>query len=136
LVTAAKYWKQWSDPRLIVLVLNNRDLNMVSWELRALGGSPKVAETQSLPDVDYAAQARLLGLHGFTMDKPDTVAGIWREASAADRPVVIDAKVDPNVVALPPHATFEQTKNFFMALARGDEDRRAILTQLSKQWAA
>jgi pyruvate dehydrogenase (quinone) len=136
LVTAAKYWKQWSDPRLIVLVLNNRDLNMVSWELRALGGSPKVAETQSLPDVDYAAQARLLGLRGFTMDKPDTVAGIWREALAADRPVVIDAKVDANVVALPPHTTFEQTKNFFMALAKGDEDRSAILAQLSKQWAA
>ena len=32
LITVAKYWRQWSDPRLVVLVLNNRDLNMVTWE--------------------------------------------------------------------------------------------------------
>ncbi|HEY2034207.1 MAG TPA: thiamine pyrophosphate-requiring protein [Rhizomicrobium sp.] len=136
LVTAAKYYKRWTDPRLIVVVLNNRDLNMVSWELRSLGGAPKVAATQDLPDIDYAAQAEILGLRGMTMAKPDDVAGVWAEALSSDRPVVIDAKVDPNVVALPPHATFEQTKNFFMAMAKGDNDRRAILTQLSKQWAA
>jgi pyruvate dehydrogenase (quinone) len=118
------------------MVLNNGDLNMVSWELRALGGSPKVAATQDLPDVDYAAQAEILGLRGLTMAKPDDVARVWSEALASDRPVVIDAKVDPNVVALPPHATFEQTKNFFVALAKGDSDRGAILTQLYKQWAA
>jgi pyruvate dehydrogenase (quinone) len=136
LVTAAKYYKNWSDPRLIVVVLNNRDLNMVSWELRALGGSPKVAKTQDLPDLDYAAHAELLGLRGFTMAKPSDVADVWRQALASDRPVVIDAKVDPDVVALPPHATLEQTKNFFMALAKGDEDRAGIIGQLSKQWAA
>jgi pyruvate dehydrogenase (quinone) len=135
LVTAAKYYKRWADPRLIVLVLNNRDLNMVSWELRSLGGAPKVEETQDLPDLDYARYAELLGLRGLTMKSPDDVVSIWREALASDRPVVIDAKVDPNVVALPPHATFEQTKNFFMALAKGDADRSAILKQLSKQWA-
>jgi pyruvate dehydrogenase (quinone) len=135
LVTAAKYYKRWADPRLIVLVLNNRDLNMVSWELRSLGGAPKVEETQDLPDLDYARYAELLGLRGLTMKSPDDVVSIWREALASDRPVVIDAKVDPNVVAFPPHATFEQTKNFFMALAKGDADRSAILKQLSKQWA-
>ncbi|HEX8822773.1 MAG TPA: thiamine pyrophosphate-requiring protein, partial [Archangium sp.] len=26
LVTVAKYWKEWRDPRLVILVLNNRDL--------------------------------------------------------------------------------------------------------------
>jgi pyruvate dehydrogenase (quinone) len=135
LITAAKYYKRWADPRLIVLVLNNRDLNMVSWELRSLGGAPKVEETQDLPDLDYARYAELIGLRGLTMKSPDDVVSIWREALASDRPVVIDAKVDPNVVALPPHATFEQTKNFFMALAKGDVDRSAILKQLSKQWA-
>jgi len=136
LVTAAKYYKRWSDPRLIVLVLNNRDLNMVSWELRSLGGSPKVFATQDVPDVDYAAQAEILGLRGLTMAGPADVPRVWAEALASDRPVVIDAKVDPNVVALPPHVTFEQTKNFFLAMAKGDSDRSAILTQLSRQWAA
>ena len=53
-------------------------------------------------------------------------ARVWDEALAADRPVVIDVKADPNVIALPPHASFEQTKNLFLALARGDSDRGAI----------
>ncbi len=136
LITAAKYYRRWSDPRLIVAVLNNRDLNMVSWELRALGGSPKVAETQDLPDIDYAAQAELLGLKGITVAAPADIGRAWDEALAADRPVVIDVKADPNVIALPPHATFEQTKNLFLALAKGDQDRVAIVNQITKQVAA
>jgi pyruvate dehydrogenase (quinone) len=133
LITAAKYYRRWSDPRLIIAVLNNQDLNMVSWELRALGGSPKVATTQDLPDIDYAAQAALLGLKGLTVAGPGDVGAAWDEALAADRPVVIDVKADPNVIALPPHASFEQAKNLFLALARGDSDRGAILDQLFKQ---
>jgi pyruvate dehydrogenase (quinone) len=136
LVTVAKYWKRWPDPRFIVAVLNNRDLNMVSWELRGLGGAPKVPQTQDLPDLDYAAYAELLGLTGLTVNRPQDVGPVWDAALAADRPVVIDVKADPNVIALPPHATFEQAKNLFMALARGDADRNAILAQLYKQLAA
>jgi pyruvate dehydrogenase (quinone) len=136
LITAAKYWKSWADPRLIVVVLNNRDLNMVSWELRALGGSPKLVASQDIPDINYAAQAQLLDLQGLTVAHPDDVAGAWKAALGAERPVVIDLKADPNVIALPPHASLEQTEKFFLALARGDEDRNAILGQLLKQWAA
>ena len=136
MVTVAKYWKQWADPRFVVAVLNNRDLNMVTWELRGLGGAPKVAATQDLPDLDYAAYARMLGLAGFTVDRPGDVDRVWQDALAADRPVIIDVKADPNVIALPPHATFEQTKNFFLAMAKGDEDRDAVLAQLYKQLAA
>jgi pyruvate dehydrogenase (quinone) len=136
LVTAAKYWRQWQDPRLIVTVLNNRDLAMVSWELRSLGGVPKVPATQDLPDLDYAAHAELLGLKGLTVDSKNVIGRVWDEALASERPVVIDLKCDPNVIALPPHATFEQTKDFFAALAKGDKDRSAILSQLWKQWAA
>ena len=136
LITAAKYYKRWRDPRLIVAVLNNRDLNMVSWELRALGGSPKIEATQDLPDIDYAAMAEVLGLTGLTVAAPGDVDRVWDQALAAERPVVIDVKADPNVIALPPHATFEQTKNLFLALARGDGDRSAILNQLIKQLAA
>lgn len=92
--------------------------------------------TQDLPDLDYAAHAELLGLKGLTVASPDYAGRVWDEALASDRPVVINVKADPNVIALPPHATLEQTKNLFMALARGDSDRGAILTQFWKQWAA
>jgi pyruvate dehydrogenase (quinone) len=136
LITAAKYYKRWADPRLIIAVLNNRDLNMVSWELRALGGAPKLPMTQDLPDIDYAAQAELLGLKGLTVAAPGDVGRVWDEALAADRPVVINVKADPNVIALPPHATFEQTKHLVLALAKGDADRNPILANPAKQWAA
>jgi pyruvate dehydrogenase (quinone) len=135
LVTISKYWKRWADPRLIIAVLNNRDLNMVTWELRALGGSPRVAATQDLPDIDYARYAEMLGLSGLTVNGPGDVASVWDRALAADRPVVIDVKADPNVIALPPHATLEQTKNLFLAMARGDEDRDQVLAQIYKQLA-
>jgi pyruvate dehydrogenase (quinone) len=136
LITAAKYWRSWSDPRLIVVVLNNRDLNMVSWELRGLGGAPKLAASQNIPDIDYAAQARLLGLEGLTVIRPDDVRPVWDAALGAERPVVVDVKADPNIMALPPHVSLEQTEKFFLAMARGDADRDAILTQLMKQLAA
>ena len=37
-------------PAALVLVLNNRDLNMVTWEQRAMAGDPKFAASQDLPD--------------------------------------------------------------------------------------
>jgi pyruvate dehydrogenase (quinone) len=109
---------------------------MVTWELRALGGSPKVAATQDLPDLDYAAYARMLGLKGIRLDRPEDIGAAWDEALAADRPVVIDVRADPNVVALPPHATLEQTKNLFLAMAGGDSERDKVLTQLYRQLTA
>jgi hypothetical protein len=42
MITAAKYYRKWSDPRLIVAVLDNGDLNQVTWEMRAMTGSPQL----------------------------------------------------------------------------------------------
>ena len=130
LITAAKYWKRWDDPRLVIAVLNNGDLNMVTWELRGLGGSPKTPQTQDVPEFDYAAYARLVGLEGLTINGTDDVAPMLDHAFACDRPVVIDVHADPNVLALPPHTTLEQARNFFAALAKGDPDRGEVLKQL------
>ncbi|MBX3501245.1 MAG: thiamine pyrophosphate-requiring protein [Alphaproteobacteria bacterium] len=136
LITVSKYWRQWRDPRFVVIVLNNRDLNMVTWELRGMGGSPKVSETQDIPDVDYARFAELVGFRGLTIETPDDVVPALEAALREARPVLIDFHADPNVVALPPHVPFEQTKNFFAALVRGDPDRPAILRQLYRQMTA
>ena len=94
LITIAKYWREWKDPRLIIVVLNNRDLNMVTWELRALGGVPKIEETQNIPDFDYAQFAERLELGGVRISAADQVVPAWEAALAADRPFVIDAVVD------------------------------------------
>jgi pyruvate dehydrogenase (quinone) len=133
LITIAKYWREWNDPRLVIAVLNNRDLNMVTWELRALGGSPKIEETQSIPDFPYARFAELVGLRGIRVDRPDQVGAAWDEALAADRPCVIDAVVDPGVLAVPPHVTFDQAKNYLSAILKGDRQAAATLWRSFQQ---
>ena len=123
LVTIAKYWQRWNDPRLIVLVLHNNDLNQVTWEQRAMEGDPKYEASQQLPDFPYARYAELIGLTGIRVDDPDDVAGAWQQAFAADRPVVLEAITDPEVPPLPPHITLQQAKALTSALAHGDPSR-------------
>jgi pyruvate dehydrogenase (quinone) len=111
LITIAHYWQQWTDPRLIVAVLHNNDLNQVTWEMRAMEGAPKFAESQTLPDVDYAAFARSVGLNGINVEDGAALDGAWREALGASSPTVLDVRCDPNVPPIPPHATLEQVKS-------------------------
>ena len=131
LVTISKYWKKWSDPRLIVLVLNNGDLNQVTWEQRVMSGDPKFAASQDLPEFHYAEYAELLGLKGIRLDQPDKVAGAWQEALSADRPVVIDAHTDPEVPPLPPHITMQAGQHFMKSLLH-DSARGGMIRQSFK----
>jgi pyruvate dehydrogenase (quinone) len=133
LITVAHYWQQWSDPRLIVAVLHNNDLNQVTWEMRAMEGAPKFAESQTLPDVDYAAFARSIGLRGVNIDTPDVLGSAWEAALGADRPTVLDVRCDPNVPPIPPHATFEQAKATASAILHGDEDAWGVVKEGVKQ---
>jgi pyruvate dehydrogenase (quinone) len=132
LITIAKYRERWSDPRLIVLVLHNNDLNQVTWEQRALEGDPKYEASQVLPDFPYARYAELLGFKGIRVDAPDDVGPAWDEAFAADRPVVYEAITDPEVPPLPPHITFEQARRYMTAVA-GDPARGAMIKESLKQ---
>jgi pyruvate dehydrogenase (quinone) len=132
LITIAKYWKRWSDPRLIVLVLNNRDLNQVTWEQRAMEGDPKFEASQDLPDFPYAEYARMVGLGGVRVDDPGAVGAAWDEALSSDRPFVLEAVTDPDVPPLPPHITLKQAKAMTFALAKGDPDFGDIVRQTLK----
>jgi pyruvate dehydrogenase (quinone) len=129
LITIKHYWEQWTDPRLIVAVLHNDDLNQVTWEMRAMEGAPKFAESQTLPDVDYAAFAASLGLHGVSVDKPGDLGPAWDRALAADRPTLLDVRVDPSIPPIPPHATFEQAKDAAKAIVKGDENARSMIVE-------
>jgi pyruvate dehydrogenase (quinone) len=132
LIDVAKHRHRWSDPRFILLVLNNRDLNQVTWEQRVLAGDPKLEASQVIPDFPYAAYGELLGFEGIRVDAPDQVAPAWERALAADRPVVYEAVVDPEVPPLPPHITVEQAKNLATALAKGDPAAGRIMRQSLK----
>ncbi|MBB6374835.1 pyruvate dehydrogenase (quinone) [Pseudonocardia eucalypti] len=127
LITIKRYWPQWTDPRLVVAVLHNNDLNQVTWEMRAMSGAPKFTESQSLPDVDYAGFAASLGLRALTVDKPDQIGPAWEQALAADRPTVLDVHCDPNVPPIPPHASRDQMTATARSLLAGDEDRWQVM---------
>lgn len=129
LITIQRYWQEWSDPRLIVAILHNNDLNQVTWEMRAMGGVPPFRESQSLPDVDYAAFASGLGLHGINVDSPDELGAAWERALMADRPTVLDVRTDPDIPPVPPHATFEQALNSAKAVMKGDDSAWGILKE-------
>ncbi|CAL1239416.1 thiamine pyrophosphate-requiring protein [Candidatus Methylocalor cossyra] len=136
LVTVAKYWQEWTDPRFIVLVLNNRDLNQVTWEQRALAGDPKYQASQSLPDFPYAHYAEALGFLGLRVDRPDAIGPAWDQALTAARPVLLEAYTDPNVPPLPPHISFEQAKAYLSALFGGDPDAWGIAKASAREMAA
>ena len=132
MITVKKYWKEWSDPRLIFLVLNNRDLNQVSWEMRIEAGNPKLETTQDLPDFPYATYADSLGLKGIRVDKPEDVGAAWDAALSADRPVVFEAYVSGDVTTIPPHISFEEAKNYTSALLKGDPSEGNIIIESAK----
>jgi pyruvate dehydrogenase (quinone) len=129
LITVKHYWEEWADPRLIIAVLHNNDLNQVTWEMRAMEGAPKFVESQQLPDVSYEGFASSLGLLGIAVDEPGQVGPAWDRALAADRPVVLDVRTDPDIPPIPPHATFEQAKDAALALLKGDANRWGVLKE-------
>jgi pyruvate dehydrogenase (quinone) len=136
LITVAKYWEEWSDPRFVVLVLNNRDLNMVTWEQRVLVGDPKFEASQDVPDFPYAEYARSLGLDGIRIEHPDEIGPAWDSALSAGRPFVLEAVTDPNVPPMPPHISLEQAKAFTSSVLKGDAEALGFLKQTFKDVTA
>lgn len=120
LITMGYYWQEWADPRLVIAVLNNQDLNQVTWEMRALSGSPQFLPSQRIPDFGYAAFAELVGFRGIKVDTPDAVRGAWQQALAADRPCVVEFVTSPSIPPIPPHAELDQMENVAAALLKGD----------------
>ncbi len=133
LITVAKYWREWSDPRWIVCVFNNQDLNQVTWEQRVMEGDGKFEATQQLPDVPYHRFAELIGLRGLYVDNPDRLGAAWEAALTSDRPVVLEVKTDPEVPPLPPHITLKQAKNFMSASLSGDPNEGSMLVGVAKE---
>jgi pyruvate dehydrogenase (quinone) len=129
LLTVARYYREWSDPRLVVAVLHNNDLNQVTWELRAMGGTPAFVESQCLPDTSYADFAAATGLGAITVKDPEHLEDAWRQALSADRPFVLDVHCDPDVPPIPPHATLEQMTDMAQALIKGDTSRWGVIKE-------
>ena len=133
MITVQKYWQRWSDPRLIVCVFNNGDLNEVTWEQRVMEGNPRYETTQDLPDVPYAKFAELIGLKGIYVDDPELLGTAWDEALATDSPVILEVRTDPEVAPFPPHLTFVQAKAFMSSIVKGDKGSGHVLADTARQ---
>lgn len=136
LITIAHRWKAWTSPTMVIMVLNNGDLNEVTWEQRVLGGDPRFNDSQLLPAFPYAEYARLLGLYGMRVDDPDRIADAWDSAIAADRPIVLEMITDPEIPPLPPHIALKQAKAYLQALVKEDASGPPALRATIKQWWA
>lgn len=133
LITIGKYWRQWKDTRLVIMVLNNRDLNEVTWEQRALSGDPMYPQSQDLPDFPYAGYAELIGLRGIRVDKPEDIGRGWEQALAAGMPCVLEMVTDPNVPPLPPDVSASQAMAYLSAMLKGDRESLAIVKATARE---
>jgi len=133
LITVQKYWRQWMDPRWIVCVFNNEDLNEVTWEQRVMEGDPKFAASQVIPDFAYASFGEMLGFRGIFVDNPNDLQGAWQQALSCDRPVVLEVKTDPDVVPLPPHVTLKQARAFMASAIKGDPSAGHMIADTARQ---
>jgi pyruvate dehydrogenase (quinone) len=127
LIDIGHYAERWSDPRCVVLVLNNGDLNEVTWEQRAMAGDPRYDASQSLPAFPYARYAQILGMKALRVDSPDDVRPAWEEALAHPGPVLYEAVTDPNMPPFPPELRFETVRNMTRAFLKGDPAARDIV---------
>jgi pyruvate dehydrogenase (quinone) len=128
LITVKRYHERWHEnPTLVFCVFNNQDLNQVTWEQRVLSGDPKYPATQWIPKFPYAQYAELLGFEGIYCENGDLVGSAWEQALAADRPCLLEVKVDPEVPPLPPHITFEQAEKMAKAMVKGDPERVGVM---------
>jgi pyruvate dehydrogenase (quinone) len=133
LVTAAKYHHQWPNQTFVVCVLDNHDLNQVTWEQRVMNGNPKAEMTQNLPDVPFHEFARLIGFEGILVDDPEQLGAAWDRALGARKPCVLNVKCDPEVPPLPAHITFKEAKAFMTSAVQGDPDEGAMIKGSLKQ---
>jgi pyruvate dehydrogenase (quinone) len=137
LLTARKYYEEWADPRMIICVLHNNDLNQVTWEMRAFEGNPKYEASQDIPDFPYAEFAEMIGLRGIKVEDPEEVGAGWDQLLAADRPGVLQVVTDPSVPPIPPTVTYEQAKNYASAVLKGDPDALEMIRQsVQELWAS
>jgi pyruvate dehydrogenase (quinone) len=125
LITVAHRWRDWADPRFVVLVLSNGDLAEVSWEQREMEGDPRFPASQDVPAFPFADYARMLGLKGIRIDRPEDIDDAWATALSADRPTLIEAVVDPATPLLPPRAAESQVEQMLTGLTQEGNDHAA-----------
>ena len=95
-VTATRYG--WP---LNVIVFNNEKLGFVNIEMEAAGYA-EFHDATDLLNPDFAKWAEACGGLGFTVREPDELVSSLEEALASPKPCVLDVRVDPSELTMPP----------------------------------
>jgi len=118
--TAVKY-----ELPIKVVVIKNNTLGQIKWEQMVFLGNPEYG--CELQPIDFVAYARACGGEAFRIDEPGECGSILDQALAVrDRPVLIEAVVDPYEPPMPPNITLEQAAHFAESLVRGEPNRKKI----------
>ena len=80
LLTIKRYWQRWRDPRLVILVLHNNDLNQVTWEMRAMAGDSATPPRRICRTSTTRATPSSAACAAIKVDHPDQVGPAWDEA--------------------------------------------------------
>lgn len=75
----------------------------------------------------------MLGLCGISVDTPDALAGAWARALAADQPVVLEVKTDPDVAPRPPQVSLVQAKAFMSSPAHRGSSAGNVIADTARQ---
>jgi pyruvate dehydrogenase (quinone) len=95
LITVRRHWDRLAGlPPLVFCVLNNGDLNRLTWQRRAAAGDPLIPLSTEVPAMPYAEWARLAGLPAVRCDRPRFVASVWSDVLTQRGPVVLEFVVD------------------------------------------
>ena len=124
LATAVKY-----KLPIVVVIIKNNTLGQIKWEQMVFLGNPEYGV--DLQPIDFVRYAEACGATGFRIDNPNNCGAILDQALAVNNgPVVIEAVVDPFEAPMPPKITFEQATHFAESLARGEPNRKEIVSTL------
>jgi len=104
-----------------IIVFNNSTLGMVRLE-QMVGGYPFWGTEMHNPD--FSAVAKAIGFHSQRVERKADIAPAIERAFAHPGPALLDITTDPDAMAKPPKATYEEAKGFALAMTRMVLDHR------------
>ena len=106
--------KQYKLP-IKVIVFNNRSLGMVKLEME-VAGLPDFETDMVNPD--FALVAEAMGIKGLTIDDPENLESVLKEAFLFNGPVLVNVMTDPNALAMPPKMELKMVKGMALSMTK------------------
>ncbi len=106
--------KQYKLP-IKMIIFNNRSLGMVKLEME-VAGLPDFETDMLNPDFTLVAEA--MGIKGLTIDDPENLESVLKEAFLFNGPVLVNVMTDPNALAMPPKMELKMVKGMALSMTK------------------